>query len=53
MRPFAYSRADTVQAAVQINMASEMPANSANAHAPNQYVAGGTTFTQTYARTIR
>jgi xanthine dehydrogenase YagS FAD-binding subunit len=44
MRPFTFSRADTVQSAVQAQMASEMPANTATVHAPSQYVAGGTTL---------
>jgi len=44
MRPFTFSRADTVQAAVQSQMTTELPPNTATAHAPAQYVAGGTTL---------
>lgn len=44
MRPFTFSRADTVQAAVHAQMAPEMLPNTATVHAPNQYVAGGTTL---------
>src|SRR5215468_259994 len=44
MRPFACSRADTVQSAVNAQMAPEMPPNTATVHAPSQYLAGGTTL---------
>ena len=44
MRPFSYSRADTVQSAVHARMASDTPPNAATVHAPNQYLAGGTTL---------
>jgi xanthine dehydrogenase YagS FAD-binding subunit len=44
MRPFTYARADNVQAAIQAQMAAELPPNTATVHAPNQYLAGGTTL---------
>src|SRR5262245_44029700 len=44
MRPFAYSRADSVQAAIDVQTKFEMQRNAATVHAPNQYVAGGTTL---------
>ena len=44
MRPFIFSRADTVQSAMQTQLALEMPPNTAAVHAPSQYVAGGTTL---------
>ena len=44
MRPFSYSRADTVQSAVHARMASDTPPNAATVHAPSQYLAGGTTL---------
>ena len=44
MRPFSYSRADTVQSAVHAQMASDTPPNAATVHAPSQYLAGGTTL---------
>src|SRR5215471_3031346 len=44
MRPFTYSRADTIQSAVQAQIAFEMPLNAPTVHAPHQYVAGGTTL---------
>jgi xanthine dehydrogenase YagS FAD-binding subunit len=44
MRPFAYSRADSVAAAIHTRIAAEMPPDTATMHALNQYVAGGTTL---------
>ena len=44
MRQFAYTRADSVQAAIHAQTATEMPANAATVHARSQYVAGGTTL---------
>src|SRR5262245_20704480 len=44
MRPFSYSRADSVQAAIDGQTRFEMQRNAATVHAPNQYVAGGTTL---------
>ena len=44
MRPFSYSRADTVQSAVHARMASDTPPNAATVYAPSQYLAGGTTL---------
>jgi xanthine dehydrogenase YagS FAD-binding subunit len=44
MRPFAYSRADSVEAAIRAQMASEMPSDTATVHVPHQYIAGGTTL---------
>lgn len=45
MRPFAYTRVDSVEAAIHAQTATEMPANiAATVHAPSQYVAGGTTL---------
>ena len=44
MRPFAYSRADSVEAAIRAQVASEMPSDTATLHAPHQYIAGGTTL---------
>jgi|SRR5690242_6860028 len=44
MRPFAYSRVDSVQAAISAPMASAIPSNIASVHAPHQYLAGGTTL---------
>jgi len=45
MRPFSYSRADSVQAAISAQAPSELPSEAATVHAPNQFVAGGTTLT--------
>jgi xanthine dehydrogenase YagS FAD-binding subunit len=44
MRPFSYSRADSVQAAIGAQAPSELPPDAATVHAPNQFVAGGTTL---------
>lgn len=44
MRQFAYTRAESVQAAIHAQTATEMPANAATVHARSQYVAGGTTL---------
>jgi xanthine dehydrogenase YagS FAD-binding subunit len=45
MRQFAYTRADSVQAAIHAQTAIEMPTNIAETvHAPSQYIAGGTTL---------
>lgn len=44
MRPFAFSRADTVQTAVNEHLITDTQAGRASVHAPNQYVAGGTTL---------
>src|SRR5215470_10444831 len=44
MRPFAFSRADTVQSAVGAGPGSQTSPDLATVHAPHQYVAGGTTL---------
>lgn len=44
MRPFAFSRADTVQSAVRAEPASQLSPHLATVHAPHQYLAGGTTL---------
>jgi xanthine dehydrogenase YagS FAD-binding subunit len=44
MRPFAFSRADTVHDAVAGHPPSQTPPDAATVHAPHQYVAGGTTL---------
>src|SRR5262245_20593257 len=44
MRPFAFSRADTVQSAVNAEPASQTSPDPATVHATHQYVAGGTTL---------
>ena len=44
MRPFAFSRADTVQSAIATQAVSQTPSDPATVHAPHQYVAGGTTL---------
>jgi xanthine dehydrogenase YagS FAD-binding subunit len=44
MRPFVYSRADSVQTAISAQTASEMRPGTATVHARHQYVAGGTTL---------
>ena|SRR5215831_8922898 len=44
MRPFTFSRADSVQTAVQAQSAPPLPPTVATVHAPHQYVAGGTTL---------
>jgi xanthine dehydrogenase YagS FAD-binding subunit len=44
MRPFEFSRADTVQAAINEQVISDTRTDGASVHAPNQYVAGGTTL---------
>ena len=44
MRPFAFSRADTVQAAVNEHLITDTQAGRASVHAPNQFIAGGTTL---------
>src|SRR5438045_4116536 len=44
MRPFVYSRVDSVEAAIQAQRTSRMSPDSATVHAPSQYIAGGTTL---------
>lgn len=44
MRPFVYSRAENVEAAVRAQLAADRPGNAPSVHAPAQYVAGGTTL---------
>jgi xanthine dehydrogenase YagS FAD-binding subunit len=44
MRPFAISRADSVQAAVNEHLITDTQAGRASVYAPNQYIAGGTTL---------
>ena len=44
MRPFAFSRADTVQKAITAQPASQTSSDPATVHAPHQFVAGGTTL---------
>lgn len=44
MRPFAYSRADSVQAAIHAPPISDAQIESASVHASHQYLAGGTTL---------
>ncbi|HET7848187.1 MAG TPA: xanthine dehydrogenase family protein subunit M [Pseudolabrys sp.] len=45
MRPFVYERADSIQAAVQAQIAAgQRPKNVASVLAPGQYLAGGTTL---------
>src|SRR5215471_8775203 len=44
MRPFTFSRADSVQTAIQAQSAPPLPPTVATVHAPHQYVAGGTTL---------
>jgi xanthine dehydrogenase YagS FAD-binding subunit len=45
MRPFAYSRAGSAQAAIEAHGARRLAAGTAAVHAPSQYIAGGTTMT--------
>ncbi|HEY7232362.1 MAG TPA: xanthine dehydrogenase family protein subunit M [Pseudolabrys sp.] len=44
MRPFAYSRADSVQTAIRAPTVADAQIESASVHASHQYVAGGTTL---------
>ena len=44
MRPFSNARADSVQAAISAQVPSELPPDAATVHAPNQFIAGGTTL---------
>jgi xanthine dehydrogenase YagS FAD-binding subunit len=44
MRPFAFSRADTVQSAVSEQLITDTQAGRAGVHAPTQFIAGGTTL---------
>src|SRR5689334_17223483 len=44
MRPFALTRADTVQAAVSEQLITDTPAGRASVYAPTQFIAGGTTL---------
>lgn len=44
MRPFAYSRADNVQAAIHTPAISDAQIETASVHASHQYLAGGTTL---------
>jgi len=44
MRPFSYSRADTVRAAIHANTAAQAAHDNATVHAADQYLAGGTTL---------
>jgi xanthine dehydrogenase YagS FAD-binding subunit len=44
MRPFSYFRADSVQAALSAQASGEVPPDTAAVHAPNQFLAGGTTL---------
>jgi xanthine dehydrogenase YagS FAD-binding subunit len=44
MRPFSYSRADSAQAAISAQVPGEVPPDTATVHAPNQFLAGGTTL---------
>src|SRR5499427_1351862 len=44
MRPFAYSRADDVQAAIHAPAISDAQIETASVHASHQYLAGGTTL---------
>jgi xanthine dehydrogenase YagS FAD-binding subunit len=45
VRPFAYSRAGSAQAAIEAHGAQRLTAGMASVHAPSQYIAGGTTMT--------
>lgn len=45
MRPFAYSRAGSAQAAIEAHGAQRFAASLPSVHAPSQYIAGGTTMT--------
>lgn len=44
MRPFTYARADNTDAVFQGYQPSAIPENEASVHAPQQYLAGGTTL---------
>lgn len=44
MRPFAYTRVETAQDAVNEHLMSQVRPNIASVHSPNQYLAGGTTL---------
>jgi xanthine dehydrogenase YagS FAD-binding subunit len=44
MRPFAYSRADTAQAAIHAPTVADTQLETASVHASHQYLAGGTTL---------
>ncbi len=44
MRPFVYTRADSAKAALQAYRVAEQATGNASVHAPNQYLAGGTTL---------
>ena len=44
MRPFSYFRADSVQAALSAQASGEVPPDTATVHAPDQFLAGGTTL---------
>lgn len=44
MRPFTYARADSADAVFQGYQPSAIPENEASVHAPQQYLAGGTTL---------
>jgi CO/xanthine dehydrogenase FAD-binding subunit len=44
MRPFSYSRADSVQAAISAQVPGEVPPDMATVHAPNQFLAGSATL---------
>ncbi len=44
MRPFTYARADSADAVFQGYQPSTIPENEASVHAPQQYLAGGTTL---------
>src|SRR5215467_10500192 len=44
MRPFAYTRADDVQAAIHAPTVSDAQLETASVHASHQYLAGGTTL---------
>ena len=45
MRPFAYARAGSAQAAIENHLAAKAAAATPSVHAPSQYIAGGTTMT--------
>jgi xanthine dehydrogenase YagS FAD-binding subunit len=44
MRPFAFSRADSAQAAIQAQLAADFSPDTLAVHTPGQYLAGGTTL---------
>jgi xanthine dehydrogenase YagS FAD-binding subunit len=44
MRPFAFSRADSAPTAIQAQLAAHFSPDAPAAHAPAQYLAGGTTL---------